>query len=107
TQTRRRHAHEPTVRMTTRNMVAVRVRGHGEMTLLVVSVTLLAVGAVLYSAGFDGAANGVWVADTLLGLVPAGWWVIDAARRRRMGVDALALLALLGTLFVGEYLAGA
>ena len=77
------------------------------MILLIVSVTLLAVGAALYLAGFDAAANGAWVADTLVGLVPAGWWVIDTARRRRMGVDAFAVLALLGTLVVGEYFAGA
>ncbi len=93
--------------MMTPKAVAVRARGHAEMILLIVSVTLLAVGAALYLAGFDAAANGAWVADTLVGLVPAGWWVIDTARRRRMGVDALAVLALLGTLVVGEYLAGA
>ena len=93
--------------MMTQKVVAVRVRGHAEMILLIVSVTLLAVGAVLYLAGFDTAANGVWAADTLVGIVPAGWWVIDAARHRRLGVDALAVLALVGTLVIGEYLAGA
>jgi heavy metal translocating P-type ATPase len=40
-------------------------------------------------------------------MVPAAWWVVDAARHRRIGVDVIALLALGGTLIVGEYLAGA
>jgi heavy metal translocating P-type ATPase len=39
--------------------------------------------------------------------VPASWWVVDAARHRRIGVDAIAVLALVGTLVVREYLAGA
>ena len=75
--------------------------------LLLAAVALLAVGGGLYLAGFHSAANAVWAADTLVGIVPAGWWVIDAARHRRLGVDVLAVLALVGTLVVGEYLAGA
>ena len=68
---------------------------------------LLAAGGALYVTGFDAAANGIWAAATLLGVFPAAWWVIDAARHRRLGVDALAVLALVGTLLVGEYFAGA
>ena len=89
------------------NTVGARARGHVEAMLLVVAVTLLAIGGGLYLAGFHTAAHGVWAVDTLVGIVPAGWWVIDAARHRRLGVDALAVLALVGTLVVGEYLAGA
>ena len=37
----------------------------------------------------------------------AGCWVVPRPLRRRLGVDVLALLALVGTLVVGEYLAGA
>ena len=84
-----------------------RVRAHVEAVLLVVAVALLAVGGVLFLAGFDAAARGLWAVDTLVGVVPAAWWVIDAARHRRLGVDALAVLALIGTLVIGEYLAGA
>ena len=84
-----------------------RVRAHVEAVLLVVAVALLAVGGVLFLAGFDAAARGLWAVDTLVGVVPAAWWVIDAARHRRLGVDALAVLALVGTLVIGEYLAGA
>ena len=58
-------------------------------------------------AGADQAADAVWVATTLAGVGPAAWWVWDRLRHRQLGVDIIALLALLGTLAVGEYLAGA
>jgi len=89
------------------NAVAAWLRGLGEAILLVVALTLLAVGGLLYLAGVHGAAHALWAADAVVGIVPACWWVIDAARHRRLGVDALAVLALVGTLVIGEYLAGA
>lgn len=39
--------------------------------------------------------------------MPAVAWVVMSLRRGRLGVDLIAVLSLLGTLFVGEYLAGA
>ena len=39
--------------------------------------------------------------------MPACWWVVAALRRGQFGVDVLAVLSLVGTLAVGEYLAGA
>ncbi|HEX7304690.1 heavy metal translocating P-type ATPase [Lentzea sp.] len=48
-----------------------------------------------------------WAAATVLAILPAVWWVIDDLRARRFGADVLAVLALVGTLAVGEYLAGA
>jgi heavy metal translocating P-type ATPase len=84
-----------------------RLRSHGEATLLVASVSLLAVGALLHLAGNDDAAHAIWAVDTIVGIVPATWWVVKAARNGRLGVDALAVLALVGTLAIGEELAGA
>jgi heavy metal translocating P-type ATPase len=75
--------------------------------LLAATVAGLGVGAVCHLAGFPGAGRLVWVATTTTATVPAAWWVIDAARHHRIGVDVIALLALAGTLIVGEYLAGA
>ncbi len=75
--------------------------------LLIIATAALAVGLVLYFAGPRDGANLVWAITTFGGLVAATWWVIDAARRRRLGVDALAVLALIGTLIIGEYFAGA
>ena len=89
------------------SVLAARLRANTEVVLLVVAVTLLAAGGILHLAGLDEAAHSVWALDTIVGIVPATWWVIDAARHRRLGVDALAVLALVGTLVIGEYLAGA
>jgi heavy metal translocating P-type ATPase len=89
------------------NALASRSRSHAEALLLFVALTLLALGGVLHLVGANDAAHVLWAVDTVLGIVPACWWVIDAARHRRFGVDALAVLALVGTLVIGEYLAGA
>ena len=48
-----------------------------------------------------------WVATTVLGLVPATGWVVASLRHGRLGADIVAVLALVGTLATGEYLAGA
>lgn len=83
------------------------IRGHAEPLLLGISVALLAIGGILAFTGAETAARAVWAADIVMGIVPACWWVIEAARQRRLGADAIAVLALLGTLAIGEYLAGA
>ena len=51
-------------------------------------------------------ADACWIAGTLVALVPAVLWVLAALRRGRAGVDLIAVLSLVGTLLVGEYLAG-
>ena len=71
------------------------------------SLAGLAAGGILHLAGHPGAAGVAWAATTAVGIGPATWWVVDAARHHRMGVDVIAVLALAGTLAVGEYLAGA
>ena len=76
-------------------------------TLLGLTVTGLAAGAVVRGLGQAAPAHLLWGAITALGIAAAGWWVADAARHRQLGADVIALLALVGTLLVGEYLAGA
>ena len=78
-----------------------------DLAWLGLSAALLLSGAVLFAFGARTAADVIWAATTVLGVVPATWWVIDAARHRRLGVDVIALLALVGTLVIGEYVAGA
>jgi heavy metal translocating P-type ATPase len=75
--------------------------------LLAITSTGLAVGAAAHALGVAGSAHFVWGAVTAVGIGAAGWWVADAARRRQLGADVIALVALVGTLLVGEYLAGA
>jgi heavy metal translocating P-type ATPase len=76
------------------------------LLLLVSATTGLALGGVLYAAGFREGADVAWTATTVLGIVAASWWVAGAARHRRLGVDLIAVLALVGALVVREYLAG-
>jgi len=83
-----------------------RVRVSGETVLLVLVTALLAAGG---AARFGGPvrADSLWAAADLVALIPAAVWVVADLRAGRYGADLLALLALGGTLAVGEFLAGA
>ena len=48
-----------------------------------------------------------WATATLVAILPAVWWVLAALRRGRVGADIITVLALVGTLAIHEYLAGA
>ncbi len=74
---------------------------------LAVTVAGLAAGAVLALAGAHAAADFVWAATTVAGLVPSSIWVVGSLRRREPGVDVVAVLALAGCLATRELLAGA
>jgi hypothetical protein len=88
-----------------------RERGSGAMStarrwlepaLLVTTTALLAAGGVAWLAGSSGWAGALWAAATVAAVVPAVGWVVAALLRRTLGVDVIAVLALLGTLAVGE-----
>ncbi|MFZ4812595.1 MAG: heavy metal translocating P-type ATPase, partial [Ilumatobacteraceae bacterium] len=64
-------------------------------------------GVVASLAGFDSAADALWIITASLGVVLAATWVGQALAHRRLGVDLIALAALIGTLLVGECFAGA
>ena len=78
-----------------------------EPALVVITVGALAAGGIAWLAGWRGVADGCWIAGTLVAVVPSVMWVLAALRRGRAGVDLIAVLSLVGTLLVGEYLAGA
>ncbi|MBH0121244.1 cadmium-translocating P-type ATPase [Rhodococcus sp. CX] len=78
-----------------------------EPALLVLTLTFLTGGVVAWLAGAAAVANRFWITGTVIAIVPAVWWVLTALRRGRVGVDLIAVLSLLGTLLVDEYLAGA
>ncbi|MFB9905403.1 heavy metal translocating P-type ATPase [Allokutzneria oryzae] len=74
------------------------------VVLLVATTSLLLVGAALFWAKWPGAAV-AWGVGGALALVPAVWWAWEDLRAGRFGADVLAVLALAGTLAVGEHLA--
>jgi len=75
--------------------------------LVAVTVGALAGGGIAWLAGLRRVADGCWVAGTVVAVIPAVVWVLAALRQGRVGVDVIAVLSLVGTLLVGEYLAGA
>jgi heavy metal translocating P-type ATPase len=86
---------------------ASRRRSLVEPALVVVTVGALAAGGIAWLAGWRALADWCWIAGTLVAVVPAVWWVLTSLRRGRAGVDVIAVLSLVGTLLVGEYVAGA
>jgi heavy metal translocating P-type ATPase len=64
-------------------------------------------GLALHVLGIDRPAHLVWAATTALLLVPLTVSVTRSLLRRDVGVDAIALVAMAGSLVLGEYLAGA
>jgi heavy metal translocating P-type ATPase len=75
---------------------------------LVLSLLGIVLGAVLrWVADEPDAANLVWGVTTAIGLVPIAWEVLSGIVHRQAGVDLIAVLAMVGALVLGEYLAGA
>jgi heavy metal translocating P-type ATPase len=75
--------------------------------LVAATVCALIAGVIAKVLTRTDLADMIWAAGTLVALIPACWWVVAALRRGQLGVDILAVLSLVGTLAVGEYLAGA
>ncbi|AHH97015.1 heavy metal translocating P-type ATPase [Kutzneria albida] len=74
--------------------------------LLALTLAAAVGGGVLWAAG-SPSAEVAWAAGAVAALLPAVWWAAADLRAGRMGADVLAVLALGGTLLVGEHLAGA
>jgi heavy metal translocating P-type ATPase len=64
-------------------------------------------GAILWLAGVHGAADIAWAAAVVLALIPLSISVARDLLHRETGVDLIALLAMAGSLILGQYLAGA
>ncbi|MEU0471868.1 heavy metal translocating P-type ATPase [Streptomyces olivaceus] len=83
--------------------IAVPRLEHG---LLAVTTAALVGGGVARFLDAARLADLFWGLGTVSAVVPAVGWVLVALRRGHAGVDLIAVLALGGTLAVGEYLAG-
>ena len=78
-----------------------------DVALLIASVGALIAGGLLVAAGLPAWADAVWALTASGGALVTGWRLAEAVRERQTGLDVIALLALVGALVVGEYLAGA
>ncbi|WP_318216983.1 heavy metal translocating P-type ATPase [Streptomyces sp. SCL15-6] len=90
-----------------RRSTAVLASPRLESGLLAVTTAALVAGGIAWLFGATGLANLTWGLGTVSAVIPAVGWVLVALRHGHAGVDLIAVLALGGTLAVGEYLAGA
>ena len=74
---------------------------------LAASIVGIVAGGVLWATGSHDAAHAAWAVTTAVGLVPLAWETLVGLWRREAGVDLIALLAMAGSLALGQYLAGA
>lgn len=80
--------------------------GNPVATMVIVLAALIA-GAALWMLGARGPADVVWAAAVLVALIPLGISVARDLMHGETGVDLIALLAMAGSLILGQYLAGA
>src|SRR5262249_18396290 len=74
---------------------------------LVSSTVGIVVGIASHLLGFEHLAKVSWAAATAIVLVPLTASGVRQLRRGKAGVDIIALLAMGGSLVLGQYLAGA
>ena len=67
----------------------------------------MVVSLVLWLAGLGTIANWTLLAVTLLGGIPLLWETVQQFLHKEFGVDAIAILAIAGSILLGQYLAGA
>jgi heavy metal translocating P-type ATPase len=82
---------------------------HQRLTRAVVALVVagIAGGGLAQWAGRPELAGRLWAATTAVALIPLIGSIVASLRRGQMGVDAIALLAMGGSLVLGQYLAGA
>jgi heavy metal translocating P-type ATPase len=64
-------------------------------------------GGVAWIAGRHGLEDALWAGTAGLALIPVTTELVRKLLRRSAGVDMIAILAIIGALILGEYLAGA
>ena len=70
-------------------------------------VTLMLASLVFWLAGRGDIANWILLAVALLGGIPLLWETLKQLFHREFGVDVIAILAIGGSILLGQYLAGA
>ena len=84
-----------------------RLGNHSGWLVLVPALALLLAGTVAAVLGDAGVRDGCWLVAGLIGLASSTVAVAQGLIHRTGGVDILALLAVAGAIWTGEYLAAA
>ena len=84
-----------------------RLAGTGPGLLALGALGAIAIGGLLHLLDLPAAGDAVWAALVAAMLLSLGWSVLANLVRGNVGVDSIALLAMVGALASGEYLAGA
>src|SRR5450755_964825 len=71
------------------------------------AVSLMAASLVLWLAGHGALANWTLLAVVLLGGIPLLWETMQQFLHKEFGIDVIAILAIVGSVILGQYLAGA
>lgn len=71
------------------------------------TVVLMIASLVFWLAGYGTLANGTLLAVVLLGGIPLLWETVQQFLHKEFGVDVIAILAIAGSVALGQYLAGA
>jgi heavy metal translocating P-type ATPase len=102
----RRAAHHASRATAPKVLTSPQLEGSPAVILLIV-LAAVAAGTVLWLAGAHTAADVAWAGAVVLALIPLGISVARDLIHRETGVDLIALLAMTGSLVLGQYLAGA
>ncbi|MET0885171.1 MAG: heavy metal translocating P-type ATPase [Mycetocola sp.] len=90
-----------------RQLSRVRSRETVTFAWLAASIVGVAAGAAMWFAGIEPGADLAWGLTTAVASVPLLVGVVADITKRRVGVDVIAALAIVGSLALDEYLAGA
>ncbi len=71
------------------------------------AVALMIASLVIWLAGYGTLANWTLLAVVLLGGIPLLWQTVQQFLHKEFGVDVIAILAIAGSVVLGQYLAGA
>jgi heavy metal translocating P-type ATPase len=82
-------------------------RDGNPVTIMLIVLGGLVAGAALWISGAHGPGDLVWGAAVLVALIPLGISVARDLIHGETGVDVIALMAMAGSLVLGQYLAGA
>jgi heavy metal translocating P-type ATPase len=90
-----------------RPVLVTYLRESRQLRIALLTLVLILVGGLLHLLGAATAGNVVWAATVAVMLLPLSWSIVRTLASGRVGVDAIALVAMAGALAVGEFLAGA